>query len=1562
MDRPRPFARAALPWAACAALLLVSGSAAAATTVPGSTLTSDTTWTLAGSPYTVTGEVIVGAAATLTVEAGVTVRFNTYCGLTVNGRLVAVGTGALPITFTTSAANPTRGAWDGISIAGVSTAPISGSVLDHVVIEFGGYNDANLRLGYASATVSNSTIQYSGGAGIRGYAGGVVDVSSTSFVTNDGYAIDLDDGSMNPTFAALTGTGNGTTARPDLNAIALGGGTLSGVHTWPAAGLRYEVTGDVIVAAGARLVVAPGVEVRFATYTGIRANGTLTAVGTATLPIIFSGINGVRGAWDGIAVDGLVDAPNTTSAFDHVLIDYGGYNDANLTLSYATVPVTNSVIRNSDGDGIRGYTGAVVNVSDTTFTGNLGYAIHLDDGSMDPALARITASGNTYDGIAMGAGTLTGDTRWEAAGLEYHILGDTTVAAGGSLEIDAGVRVLFGTYCGLTAYGPVVAHGTPDAPIVLTRHAATGDWDGVSIAGNIARANVGSQFDYVAVEYGGYSGASVQLSYASLVLRDSAIRNGSDDGLVAHVGASLDARDTAFTGNAGYAIALDDATIDPSLSALTLTGNGHDGVAVGGGTMTRSQRWEATGLSYFVHGDVYVEVGASLTIEPGTAVVFSSYCGLSVRGTLLAGGTAGAPIVFTAANGTAGGWDGLKISGVGAAGGGGVVVVALPADVHQNVGSILDHVVIEYGGYNGANLTLDYAQVVVMNSTIQNADGDGVYASNAAGTVIDQSQIIGNGTATDYGVRNVTPTQSATNPFGGDVLAAHVWWGNANGPTEGACNPAGSGSRITSGVLYKPFLTAATQQVGPAAPLGAYTISLSPDRWYAPADGTSRVWVKATVLAGDGAPMPGKQVRLASTLASSDVTDGGITDVAGQTFAYVTATAAGEAVLTATLDGNSACEPVRSGTTTVTFTAEQSSKYISTSAPYASNDIEVSPLPITVGVPSKIRAKFTNPNDVPITVDAQFAFAQLGIGLTFGPIGTAPRVTIPAHTTAYAELPWTPLVSGHFCIQMDYTIGSGAAAAGLLRTAGSTSGRVQDNKDGQAGSMCSPAEKAALERAKTATQWGRKGIGTAMGPVGKGMTIPIQLFGYILDFNFSTWSVAIAALQADPPTHDYRRYVMLETFTFDPVPAGSGVSQALADAANALTRAELDVRARIDATQASLDRYGGASAAGDSFWASQQASSYLYYKRALGSAFVVLADRMDAFVAALHAAGIDDLIVPRDAAVAYIQRLQTTGWNDLERQAAAVIHASDAQLAQLRLDTIAAGVDAIAGDNLTTLRDLSAAFRALGPTLQSAANFSQGGGGVAGASVGQAALDATAAGSTAGGLVRLYTTQSTIQVGNPLTARTLIALTARTVDMPPDWKVALAPTSVTLDPGQSTTITVAIQAGAPVAQGARPRVAIEGFAGTTLVSGVVLDVQAPSYVAMAQTCAPGTKAEGASCSCSLECGGTLMCAPTASGSVCLSMCDTGAGSCPHAGQTCQAVATGTTAGVCTPAFIADGSGGSGGPGGGGTTAPVASSSKGCGCGSGPAGALELLLALAPLLVRRRRVSPRCADR
>ena len=139
------------------AALLFGFSSADATNVSG-TISTDTTWTLAGSPYIVTSPVNVSSNITLTIDPGVEVQFTNSSTLNVRGRILAEGNSANHIRFTHGGATKTGSV--GLTNNGFAQCRFS-------YVDFDGLATASHCLGVDSVAVyldhvlfTNSSIQY----------------------------------------------------------------------------------------------------------------------------------------------------------------------------------------------------------------------------------------------------------------------------------------------------------------------------------------------------------------------------------------------------------------------------------------------------------------------------------------------------------------------------------------------------------------------------------------------------------------------------------------------------------------------------------------------------------------------------------------------------------------------------------------------------------------------------------------------------------------------------------------------------------------------------------------------------------------------------------------------------------------------------------------------------------------------------------------------------------------------------------------------------------------------------------------------------------------------------------------------------------------------------------------------------------------------------------------------------------------------------------------------------------------------------------------------------------
>ncbi|MEE9150557.1 MAG: right-handed parallel beta-helix repeat-containing protein, partial [Thermoplasmata archaeon] len=148
------------------------------------------------------------------------------------------------------------------------------------------------------------------------------------------------------------------------------------------------------------------------------------------------------------------------------------------------------------------------------------------------------------------------------------------------------------------------------------------------------------------------------------------------------------------------------------------------------GSIAINTTWNATNSPYIVIGDVTVESGVTLTIEPGVEIKFNGSYSLIVNGTLNATGSYSQPINFTSNQTTPseGDWQGIIL---------------------QSANNTLDYCQISYGNYPlyiiGSNTNNNISNCKIFNNT-----GDGIYLNSTSNnTIINVTVSFSDG----YGIR-----------------------------------------------------------------------------------------------------------------------------------------------------------------------------------------------------------------------------------------------------------------------------------------------------------------------------------------------------------------------------------------------------------------------------------------------------------------------------------------------------------------------------------------------------------------------------------------------------------------------------------------------------------------------------------------------------------------------------------------------------------------------------------------------------------------------------------------
>ncbi len=469
-------------------------------TIVGTDICSNTTWTTSGSPYIVVENIVICSGTTLTINAGVQVRFGNNRKIIVqsNAAIRATGTAPSPIVMESG------GVWQGIVFNGFPATS------NFNFVQFRNLNTAAIQLlGGDNLTIQNCTFEnITGGCAIY------LENASPTITSNTlRAAICSSDGRSNPTITGNTFSGGSgqypitvgamsvmtNSGSPNVNtntitswsggiAIRLWATDITRNTTWPnTVSLPYYVQGDINIYNNATLTISAGAVARFADDAQLTVGkvstssvGGLSAVGTSGQRIVLRGDllnSSVR--WDGIVFTPFTlasrlvfcqisEADQTYPGSLHTTISVN--NTQNVTITDNTITggtgihaillddASLVIERNTVGSIYVTESTTIPTIRNNAFSGSGLYPISM--GAMGNLFNNSFAGWSGAAGICLWSTEITQNSRWtnpwfNSAPLPYKIKGDIFVVNDANLTIDDSVKVHFVT-------GSTLQVGDPD--------------------------------------------------------------------------------------------------------------------------------------------------------------------------------------------------------------------------------------------------------------------------------------------------------------------------------------------------------------------------------------------------------------------------------------------------------------------------------------------------------------------------------------------------------------------------------------------------------------------------------------------------------------------------------------------------------------------------------------------------------------------------------------------------------------------------------------------------------------------------------------------------------------------------------------------------------------------------------------------------------------------------------------------------------------------------------------------------------------------------------------------
>jgi len=339
----------------------------------------------------VTADVFVPEGITLTIQPGVTVKFNATKSLFVDGTLISRGTGAKPIAFTANSGSPSPGFWGSLSFSDTSTDATfdgngkytGGCILEHTTVQYGGSGNYAIKVNLASPYFNACTVQNNKGG--MSIVGGTSRLNNCMVKNNSGFN---DGGGLYVTSSSnITITNSTISSNSASNNV--GGGLFASSST-------VAITNS-----------------SFNGNQGFNGGGLFASSSTVTITNSTISGNSASGSGGGIEAQFCILTITNSSFTNNSTSSVNNGGGGGLDAFMSTVTITNSPFTGNSskyGGGLYSVASNTVTIEDSIFTGNsaqIGAALSTG-GSDTVYLRRNTFTGNTASAVKGGVLYLSG--------------------------------------------------------------------------------------------------------------------------------------------------------------------------------------------------------------------------------------------------------------------------------------------------------------------------------------------------------------------------------------------------------------------------------------------------------------------------------------------------------------------------------------------------------------------------------------------------------------------------------------------------------------------------------------------------------------------------------------------------------------------------------------------------------------------------------------------------------------------------------------------------------------------------------------------------------------------------------------------------------------------------------------------------------------------------------------------------------------------------------------------------------------------------------------------------